>query len=85
VATAGSVILSIALKIGLPALPFMNRVGLVFLLALAAAVLVSLVAPQKKEVNVVSLEGVSYKTTTSFNVAGLGVILILVALYATWW
>ncbi|WP_029913600.1 sodium/sugar symporter [Caulobacter sp. UNC358MFTsu5.1] len=85
VATAGSVILSLALKFGMPDMPFMNRVGLVFLLALAAAVLVSLVAPQKKEVNVVSLEGVSYKTTTGFNIAGLGVIVILIALYATWW
>lgn len=85
VATAGSVILSIALKVGLPALPFMNRVGLVFLLALAAAVIVSLVAPTRKEVNVVSLDGVSYRTTNGFNIAGLGVILILIALYATWW
>ena len=85
VATAGSVILSLALKFGLPDMPFMNRVGLVFLLALAAAVVVSLVAPQKKVVNVVSLEGVSYRTTTAFNIAGLGVILILIALYAVWW
>jgi len=85
VATAGSVALSIALKIGMPDLPFMNRVGLVFLLALGAAVAVSLVAPQKKVVNVVTLEGVSYRTTNGFNIAGLGVILILVALYATWW
>ncbi len=85
VATAGSVALSLALKFGMPDLPFMNRVGLVFVLALVAAVIVSLVAPQKKEVNVVSLEGVSYKTTTAFNIAGLGVILILIALYAAWW
>jgi SSS family solute:Na+ symporter len=85
VATAGSVILSLALKFGMPEMPFMNRVGLVFLLTLAAAIIVSLVAPQKKEVNVVTLEGVSYKTTTGFNIAGLGVILILIALYATWW
>jgi SSS family solute:Na+ symporter len=85
VATAGSLALSIILKFALPTLPFMNRVGVVFVLALLAAVLVSLIAPQKKEVNVVSLEGVSYKTTTAFNIAGLGVILILIALYAAWW
>ncbi|PVM87391.1 sodium/sugar symporter [Caulobacter endophyticus] len=85
VATAGSVILSLALKFALPDMPFMNRVGLVFVLALVAAVIVSLVFPQKKEVNVVSLEGVSYQTKTTFNIAGLGVILILIALYATWW
>lgn len=66
-------------------MPFMNRVGVVFLLSLVGAVLVSLVAPQKKEVSVVTLEGISYKTSTGFNIAGIGVILILIALYATWW
>ena len=66
-------------------MPFMNRVGVVFLLSLAGAVLVSLVAPQKKAVSVVTLEGVSYKTSTGFNIAGIGVILILIALYTTWW
>jgi SSS family solute:Na+ symporter len=66
-------------------MPFMNRVGVVFLLSLAGAVLVSLVAPQKKVVSVVTLEGISYKTSTGFNIAGVGVILILIALYATWW
>ena len=75
----------VADKLGVFVIPFMNRVGLVFLLTLAAAVIVSLVAPQKKEVNVVTLEGVSYKTTKGFNIAGLGVILILIALYAIWW
>jgi len=75
----------VADKMGVFVIPFMNRVGLVFLLTLAAAVIVSLVAPQKKVVNVVSLEGVSYKTTTGFNIAGVGVILILIALYAIWW
>jgi SSS family solute:Na+ symporter len=66
-------------------MPFMNRVGVVFLLSLGGAILVSLIAPAKKVVSVVTLEGVSYKTSTSFNIAGVGVILILIALYATWW
>jgi len=75
----------VADKMGVFVIPFMNRVGLVFVLTLAAAIIVSLVSPQKKEVNVVSLQGVSYKTTTGFNIAGLGVIVILIALYAIWW
>ncbi|CAN5533094.1 sodium/sugar symporter [soil metagenome] len=75
----------VADKLGVFVIPFMNRVGLVFLLTLAAAIITALVAPQNKAVNVVSLEGVSYKTTTGFNIAGLGVILILIALYAIWW
>lgn len=70
---------------GIYTMPFMNRVGVVFLLSLAGAVLVSLAAPQKKAVSVVTLEGVSYRTSPGFNIAGVGVILILIALYATWW
>ncbi|MCW3846888.1 sodium/sugar symporter [Sphingomonas sp. LB-2] len=64
---------------------FMNRMLFVFLVSLALAVLVSLAAPARKEKNIVSMEGVSFRTPTVFNVAGAGVILILVALYATWW
>ena len=89
VAAIGGAILSGAFfaadKMGLFVIPFMNRVGLVFLLTLAAAVITALVAPQKKAVNVVTLEGVSYKTTAGFNIAAAGVIVILIALYATWW
>ena len=70
---------------GVYAMPFMNRVGVVFLLSLAAAVLVSLIAPAKTRVSVVTLEGVSYKTSRGFKIAAICVILILVGMYATWW
>jgi SSS family solute:Na+ symporter len=36
-------------------------------------------------VSTVSLQGVSYRTSTVFTVAGLGVILILAGLYARFW
>lgn len=69
-----------------PEIPFMNRVSIVFLICLVAAVVVSLAKPATtREVNTVSLEGVSYRTSTVFNIAGLGVIVILFALYKTWW
>jgi SSS family solute:Na+ symporter len=91
-----SVLLSFVLKktipiAGLPQafndwlFPFMNRMLFVFLVSLALAVLVSLIAPAREEKNVVSMEGVSFKTPGVFNIGGLGVILILIALYATWW
>lgn len=44
-ATLGSFVLSIPLKALWPALPFMDRMGIVFLLALALAVGFSLVKP----------------------------------------
>ncbi|HEX7761068.1 MAG TPA: sodium/sugar symporter [Caulobacteraceae bacterium] len=88
-AAIGSFVLSAAFwaaqKFGYYDLPFMNRVGVVFLISLAAAVAVSLAWPARKQVSVVSLEGVSFKTSTAFNIAGLGVILILIALYTIFW
>jgi solute:Na+ symporter, SSS family len=47
--------------------------------------LVSLVVPNKTEVSTLTLEGVSFKTTQVFNVLAVGVVLILIALYAIFW
>ena len=69
----------------MPDFPFMNRMGLVFLISLALAVIVSLVVKGRGNANRVTMEGVSFGTPATFNIAGIGVILILIALYATWW
>ncbi len=84
-AAIGSAVLSLAFKLLWPALPFMDRVGVVFLAAAAMAVAVSLLAPERVSRSQVTLEGVDTRTSTLFNVAAVGVILILIALYATWW
>ena len=70
---------------GLFTLPFMNRVGVVFLAALAAAIVVSLLVPPKAGTMQIRLDGVSYRTSAAFNIAAVGVILFLVAVYAIWW
>jgi SSS family solute:Na+ symporter len=70
---------------GIFTLPFMNRVGVVFLVALAAAVIVSLLVPQKEGAMQIRLDGVSYRTTLGFNIAAVGVIAFLIAVYAIWW
>lgn len=84
-AAVSSVLLSWLGKIFWPELPFMDRMGLVFLAALALAVLVSLLRPARTRANLITMEGVSYRTPASFNVGAAGVILILIALYATYW
>jgi solute:Na+ symporter, SSS family len=85
-ATLGSFSLSLLIKLAWPEIPFMNRMGLVFLIALGLAVAVSLLRPAKvAEVNHIVTGDVSYRTSPIFNIAALGVVLILVALYATWW
>ena len=69
----------------MPDLPFMDRVGVVFLISALAAIVISLIRPAPAGVSTVKLDGVSFKTGPIFNVAGVGVILILIALYKTFW
>jgi SSS family solute:Na+ symporter len=96
VAAVTSVLLSTIMKYTLPTTmfsqgmndyltPFMNRMGVVFLVSLVLAVIVSLATPQRPDVDTIDTSNVRYKTSTGFNAGALGVILILIALYATWW
>jgi len=84
-AAIGSFALSIVLKLAWPALPFIDRVGLVFLLALALAVVVSLATAHAPEKDVIRTDDVDYRTGTSFNVGAVAVLGILAALYTLFW
>ena len=84
-AAAASVVLSYVFKLLAPEIPFLDRMGIVFLAALAIAVVLSYVMPAAANADRISTDGVSYKTTAGFNTASVAVIAILVALYATWW
>ena len=65
--------------------PFMNRMGVVFLVSLALAVAVSLATPQRPGTDTIDTVDVRYRTSAGFNVGALAVVLILIVLYATWW
>ena len=69
----------------LNAVPFINRMGIVFLASLALAVIVSLLRPARAESNRIAMAGVSFRTTAGFNIAAVLIVAILIALYATWW
>jgi len=84
-AALGSFVLSIVLKLAWPALPFIDRVGLVFLLALGLAVLVSLATRATPEKDIIRTDGLDYRTSGVFNMGALAVVAILVALYAVFW
>jgi SSS family solute:Na+ symporter len=85
VAAIGSFVLSLALKIWWPELPFMNRVGIVFLACFAIAVVLSLLVPKRTTALRVDIKNIDYSTGTSFNIAALIIVAILAALYYTWW
>ena len=84
-ATVGSFLLSIGIKLAVPTLPFMDRMGVVFLMALALAIVVSKLKPAAANTSTIDTANVSYATSPGFNIGALGVVLILVALYAIWW
>jgi SSS family solute:Na+ symporter len=48
-------------------------------------VVVSLGPQRRQGTDTVVTSGVRYRTSAGFNVGALAVVLILVALYATWW
>jgi len=84
-AAVASAVLSFLLKMVWPSLPFMDRVGLVFLACLGIAVTLSLLQPTRDPTVKVDLKQIDYSTTTGFNLAALAVTAILIGLYATWW
>lgn len=81
IASAG---LSLALKVLWPALPFMDRVGLVFVACTAVAVLLSLLRPQAS-VALVAYGAGDFATSRSYNAGAAVVVAILLALYTVFW
>ncbi len=85
IAAIGSASLSLLLKFFVPQLPFIDRVGLVFVLCVVLPVLAVLFFKGEKQRNAVDLDGIDFSTTAGFNISAVGVILILCALYSVWW
>jgi solute:Na+ symporter, SSS family len=85
VAALGSAIISFMLKIWWPELPFIDRVGLVFLACLLLAVVVSLSHKNQVEHLGVNISDVNFHTSSAFNVYAIALTIIIGALYATWW
>jgi SSS family solute:Na+ symporter len=85
VAAVGSFLLSVAFWLWLPAVPFMNRVGYVFLMCFAAAIVISLLQPRRTAAIRVELKNIDYSTTGGFNIAAGLVIVILTFLYWRFW
>jgi SSS family solute:Na+ symporter len=84
-AAIGSAVLSLLFKLFWPELPFMDRVGLVFISCLLLAIVVSLYQNQGEQANAVKLDDIQFSTRSSFNLSAALVSLILVAFYAAWW
>ena len=69
----------------LPDYPFMNRVGWCFVAGIVIAVVISLMTPKSQAAMRVDITNVDFKTGSFFNVAAGLIVVILAALYYTWW
>lgn len=81
----GSAVFSLGFKLLWPALPFIDRVGWVFLLCVVTGVVLSLLQGAEEHPDAIEYKDVDIRTTSGFNWAALGIIVMLAALYVTWW
>ena len=84
-AVIGSFALSLGFKIALPATPFMDRVGIVFLICIALGVGLSYLQKPAPETRIVHLKDVSFATGADFNAGAAIVGAVLIAIYAFYW
>jgi SSS family solute:Na+ symporter len=84
-AAIGSAVLSLGFKIFWPALPFIDRVGLAFVLCIAIGMSISRLQGAGEQPGAIIYREVDISTTTSFNLASLVIALMLTGLYASWW
>ncbi|WP_291843528.1 sodium/sugar symporter [Maricaulis sp.] len=67
------------------ALPFVLRIWIVFLACLVIGMFVSVVTAKPAENRPVGLSGIKFATEPVFNLAGLAIIAVLIAIYVRFW
>ena len=85
VAALASALLSCAFWLFWPALPFIDRVGVVFIACLALAIVVSLAQKPVPASMTIELKNMDYSTSAGFNIAAAVIVIVLAVLYTTWW
>ena len=81
----GSAVFSWAFYLWWPELPFIDRVGIVFLMCMTVGVTVSAIQGAEPHPDAIEYADVDTSTTKGFNIAATVIVLMIAALYATWW
>ncbi len=84
-AAGASVLVSALFAIFLPSIPFMHRMGYVFVICIVLAVAGSLASRTKERTSTIDVTGIDYSTDTSYNIAAALIVAILAGLYWMWW
>jgi len=84
-AAIGSAVMSLGFKLLWPSLPFIDRVGLVFLLCIGLGMVISIMQDGKIQERAIEYGEVDTSTSSGFNLASFVIVLMLAGLYITWW
>jgi len=84
-ATLCSIPLSIAFKFLTPDIPFLNRMGIVFLICEALIIIFGILSSQKENPKALTIDKGMFRVSSGFTVGALIVIGILAALYIVYW
>ncbi len=84
-AAIGSAVFSVGCYFYWPSLPFIDRVGLAFVLCTLLGMLVSQLESKDDHPKAIDYSAVDTSTSSGFNLASLVIVLMLTGLYATWW
>jgi len=77
--------LSLGIKFLIPALPFLNRMGVVFLILSAVVVAITLLEKKGVSSKAFKIDKDLFHTDTIFNVGSICIFAILAVLYTIWW
>lgn len=84
-AALGTFVFSALFKFVLPAMPFMDRMGIVFIICCALIFLFAIIENKPIQTTKVTYEKGLFNTTKGFKVGAILIIAILIFLYAIWW
>lgn len=77
--------LSLGIKILIPTLPFLNRMGVVFLILSAIVIVITLIESREDSPKAIKIDKGLFHTDTVFNVGAIGIFAILAVFYTIWW
>lgn len=84
-AAISTFVFSLLFKVLLPEIPFMNRMGIVFLICMGLIWVFARIEGNRVHEKAIDLRKELFKTSNAFKIASIGVIIILILLYSIWW
>ncbi len=84
-AAIGTFVFSLLFKLLLPSVPFMDRMGIVFLICLAIIWIFAIAEGNKNHEKAITISRKLFTTGKGFKIGSAIVIILLIILYSIWW